>query len=186
MSPPGPSLPRRTRTPEGPALACQDYSPRGPPPRGGSGPSPAQLPPPVAPPGSEGDRKAERGSSSTVPGEEKRDSPPGAEATLRPPTRDHASSPGACSPCTCARVCPYDRPNPRARQNLGDQCCFASFLGPPLNHTQHPSTVHRNKSIKDPRGPQLGARLSTPPHPVNKAQGPVGPGVQSDSGPAWC
>lgn len=164
MSPPGPSLPRRTRTPKGPVLVRQDYSPRGPPPRGGSCPSAAQPPPPTAPPGSEGHRKAERGSSSTVPGKEKRDSPREWKPASAPPTHNRASSPGTCNPRTCARVCPYEHPNPRDGQNLGDQCCFASLLGSPLNHTQHPSTVHRNDSIEDPRGPQLSARLLTPPH----------------------
>ena len=57
------------------ALICTDYSPRGPPPWVGSCPSPARLWAPITPPGSEGDRKAERGSGSAVPGKEKRDHP---------------------------------------------------------------------------------------------------------------
>lgn len=94
VSPPGSGCPGDQDTQRGPTFICQDYSPGGPPPLEGSCPSPAELLPSMAPPASVGDRKAERGSSSSVPGKEKREGQPlGMEAGLHPPqSRMHLST----------------------------------------------------------------------------------------------
>lgn len=164
VSPPGPRLPRGARRPKGAwPWSAKNYSPEGPS-LAGSCPSSALLPPPIAPPGSVGDRKAERGRSSAVPGKEKGDSHPGSGSWPLPSyTQSHAEH-----PCTCLHTCSCDYSNPKTHecQRPGDhQSVFRQLLSIPPNCTQSPSKVHRNNSgIKDKPSPQLSlTALGTPP-----------------------